>query len=512
MSQPSPSSASPSPSSALPVVSALAAGALLLGAATPTLSFNGTASGSLFDGGAAMVGVTLLLCAGLLAGLGSKTSAGATGLAGGAGVAAATLSLFFVAFWLSGFKDGGVSPGPGFLGLLAAALLGLVALMMSISQRGAVDQDVFAGAFAVVGVPASVATTIGLMMPPPGSGISFSDANFSFDDAGVQIGYLLYVATPAFVGLVGYASRRRWGVGLVVGGVVAYFWVTAVQVWDIGRPGVLSVGGGGPIGSDVPPVLWLGLGGQLVALFMALVAMGNSTAAGVAPSSSHDHQPPAPPPPHDEQPPPPPPHDEQPPPPPPPAAGAFLPPPGGDAAPTGPVSPPTYPPVTPRAFESAPGEAWWAVEPSEPAAEAVSPFSRPAGPSADDDVTVVTTRDSSPSLSGLVGSTPVLVVHDGRRHVIDGTVVIGRDPVPADGDGQASVLALGEQHLDVSKTHVAVGVDGDGTVWLEDRHSTNGVELVGADGAVSRLVPGRRTPWPERASMALGDLRIELER
>lgn len=85
---------------------------------------------------------------------------------------------------------------------------------------------------------------------------------------------------------------------------------------------------------------------------------------------------------------------------------------------------------------------------------------------------------------------PALHLSDGRRIRLDALVVIGRDPSPPAGDQQSVIVAVGGDRM-VSKTHLALGVDSDGVVWIEDRHSTNGV-VVTRHGRDHTMTSGAR--------------------
>ncbi len=84
---------------------------------------------------------------------------------------------------------------------------------------------------------------------------------------------------------------------------------------------------------------------------------------------------------------------------------------------------------------------------------------------------------------------PMVVVDDGQRIELAACNLIGRAPVGSPTDDHPQLIALDDPSMSVSKTHLAIVHDGTG--WFaEDRHSTNGVELVRADGVRQPLPAG----------------------
>lgn len=88
---------------------------------------------------------------------------------------------------------------------------------------------------------------------------------------------------------------------------------------------------------------------------------------------------------------------------------------------------------------------------------------------------------------------------DGRPLTVDNVVVIGRDPVAAETDGPHELVPVPGDGL-VSKTHLAIGRAADGSLWAEDRHSTNGVRI-----GASLLPPGGRVPLKPGDEIRFGD-------
>ncbi len=113
-------------------------------------------------------------------------------------------------------------------------------------------------------------------------------------------------------------------------------------------------------------------------------------------------------------------------------------------------------------------------------------------------------------LTGVPGFGPqalvTLVWDDGIRHCVRTPTVFGRNPGVLPG---WSVVAVRDETLSVSRTHLAVG-GRHGDVWIADTGSTNGTEIVrGSDR--HRVAPGER--WIVRTGdiLELGDRRVRVE-
>lgn len=104
------------------------------------------------------------------------------------------------------------------------------------------------------------------------------------------------------------------------------------------------------------------------------------------------------------------------------------------------------------------------------------------------------------------GALPGLVWADGALLVFDTVAVIGREPVARPDDPRPLLVPVAGDAL-VSKTHLAVGRSGAGVLWVEDRHSTNGVIV--ARGDESLQVPaGVRLPLGLGDSVVFGQQRL----
>ena len=65
-------------------------------------------------------------------------------------------------------------------------------------------------------------------------------------------------------------------------------------------------------------------------------------------------------------------------------------------------------------------------------------------------------------------------LEDGALRPVPGLLLVGRSPVPGPDDADATAWAVTDPGRSMSKTHAAFGV-AEGQLWVEDRHSTNGV-------------------------------------
>ncbi|MDR1711041.1 MAG: RDD family protein [Propionibacteriaceae bacterium] len=105
-------------------------------------------------------------------------------------------------------------------------------------------------------------------------------------------------------------------------------------------------------------------------------------------------------------------------------------------------------------------------------------------------------------------STPPVFLNfdDGKRERVLGTLVLGRQPNPAPGERPVTIE---DQTLSVSRTHLRVGIDGNG-VWVEDAYSANG-STVGLPGQAFKPLPGgRRTYVSPGTVVGIGDRKLTI--
>lgn len=212
-----------------------------------TQSFDG-APGQLVTAKATDISDTNLVAA-LIAALAMVAGAsfGATGrrlgsgFAAGAGLALAGLAGINIALVVSRIDafDNSISAGTvdgvltttyeaGIYVLAGAAVLGLLTFVMAFGDAGPDGRRSLDPFVCGIGALASIALAFGPLIPMHGT--SFA-ANFDADvlpplTIALRIGALLLVAVA---GLVGFLSRRRWGIGAALGGacVAAWQWATS---------------------------------------------------------------------------------------------------------------------------------------------------------------------------------------------------------------------------------------------------------------------------------------------
>lgn len=92
---------------------------------------------------------------------------------------------------------------------------------------------------------------------------------------------------------------------------------------------------------------------------------------------------------------------------------------------------------------------------------------------------------------------------DRRSMMLDGNLIIGRDPASTADEPGANLLALGDEGRSVSKTHLRLDAGPAGVVVV-DRHSTNGVTVV-TSGVPLACVPGEPTLVPANSTVRFGD-------
>lgn len=167
---------------------------------------------------------------------------------------------------------------------------------------------------------------------------------------------------------------------------------------------------------------------------------------------------------------------------------APLPPVGLAPMPTFPVPPSAVPP------SAAPAVGRPIARPIDPA--------RPAQPSAAEAPTRVVARQEISGQAGEVTnvvartevavdrpSTATLEWDSGARVVAGGVVLIGRDPIPLDDEQVDRRLAVGQESVGVSKTHLRLIITAGG-ITVTDLRSTNGVRIERDDGSVTQCPAG----------------------
>ena len=100
----------------------------------------------------------------------------------------------------------------------------------------------------------------------------------------------------------------------------------------------------------------------------------------------------------------------------------------------------------------------------------------------------------------------LLELDSGERVPVGELVLIGRDPARGEDEQHARLVPVDDPDRSVSKTHLSVSAS-PGGVWVTDRHSTNGVEVI-EDGVARRLPPGTGVLVPRGAQVRFGDRRL----
>lgn len=100
-----------------------------------------------------------------------------------------------------------------------------------------------------------------------------------------------------------------------------------------------------------------------------------------------------------------------------------------------------------------------------------------------------------------------LIWDDGTRQAVHGRCVFGRNPTPETG---AMVVPVRDETLSLSKTHFELDPDETRSLWVIDRHSTNGVTV---RRGIQRqaVVPGERTRVRMGDVLEFGDRSVTIE-
>lgn len=117
----------------------------------------------------------------------------------------------------------------------------------------------------------------------------------------------------------------------------------------------------------------------------------------------------------------------------------------------------------------------------------------------DDDIehTRITKRPGAPTA-------PRIVFDTGEVLHVSGTGLVGRAPQPAPGETAEHLVPIDDPDRSISKTHLAFGVD-DAGLWVEDKGSTNGTNLITDGAAPVRMLPHERVHVPDRATVRFGE-------
>ncbi|HMR48830.1 MAG TPA: hypothetical protein PKE40_06100 [Arachnia sp.] len=127
-----------------------------------------------------------------------------------------------------------------------------------------------------------------------------------------------------------------------------------------------------------------------------------------------------------------------------------------------------------------------------PAAGPIASFTPPPSSSLDDRTVVDAEQDDA----------PVVVLDDGQEIIVDGPVVLGRNPSAPAAYSQARPVQLLDDSMRLSKTHAVLVPFGDG-VGVYDVGATNGVSI-SVDGSKTKLAANKLHELPAGAELHVG--------
>ena len=90
-------------------------------------------------------------------------------------------------------------------------------------------------------------------------------------------------------------------------------------------------------------------------------------------------------------------------------------------------------------------------------------------------------------------------------------MLLGRNPQPRAGEEDAQLIKVADETRTVSKSHLALGVDGNG-MYVMDRGSTNGSTVTTQDGESQPCPPGDLVAVHPGAVVSFGDHWLEVRR
>lgn len=105
----------------------------------------------------------------------------------------------------------------------------------------------------------------------------------------------------------------------------------------------------------------------------------------------------------------------------------------------------------------------------------------------------------------------VAVLDDGRHIEVHGLILLGRNPQPRAGEEDAQLIKVADETRTVSKSHLALNVDGNG-MYVMDRGSTNGSTVTLQDGEAQPCPPGDLISVHPGAVVSFGDHWLEVRR
>ena len=221
------------------------------------------------------------------AALGATGKRFATGLAAGAGLALVGLTAPLIGFVIAVFDSelGSLGTGTftvtqtreaGFFLLIACLTAGALTFLLALNHSGPDGTPRMNPSLAALGVLASIAAAAGALIPA--NGMTFGN-NFSNDFIPPVTLYLrlLSIALLAVAGIVGFLNGRRWGLGVVLGGISIGIWQMLTTLGDESGNN-LGIGGANVVTGEVKPhiVTIVGLATMAVCAVIGLVTVSQS--------------------------------------------------------------------------------------------------------------------------------------------------------------------------------------------------------------------------------------------
>jgi hypothetical protein len=225
----------------------------------------------------------VFLVAGCLA---SHRRRGAIGLAAGSGAALASIQLYTGMLIYKSIKAnsefGSFAPdvkwGPGFWLMTIGAGCGVLACVIGLADLATADRRPVHPVLAMLGAAAVVAFVGGFFVPPSdfGASISFHDWNFSQPGWEIRTRMVLF-GVIALGGVIGFLSRRMWGVGFAVGSMayLAPAWIVAKAQKSQGYQALISIA---PFTAG--PLIGVGLALAIAFVIAAVVSANTVNVAG----------------------------------------------------------------------------------------------------------------------------------------------------------------------------------------------------------------------------------------
>jgi hypothetical protein len=171
------------------------------------------------------------------------------GFGAGAALVSAAWAVCAVAVTIDGAGGaiGGGEPVPtiALAVFSAAAVAGTATFVLGVRARTTDDPSPpVPGGQWVVGVGASIALALGLMLPGGGDKTGFVERNLDVVNEPMNLAWLALVAAFGAVGVIGFASRSPFGLAAVVASLVPLAWMMLVYRKTLdyaGEPGVTLV-------------------------------------------------------------------------------------------------------------------------------------------------------------------------------------------------------------------------------------------------------------------------------